>query len=94
MATRRVDALAITDDVILKSNARGLAALTAKRRLPATGFKEFAKAGGLMAYGADVLSMLRRGIGSSGAPGERSLRMADYVTVRRRADGAHAAGGC
>jgi ABC-type uncharacterized transport system substrate-binding protein len=61
MATQRVDALAITDDLILINNARGLAALATKRRLPSTaGFREFATAGGLMSYGVDLPGQFRQ----------------------------------
>jgi putative ABC transport system substrate-binding protein len=60
IATWRVDALAITDDLTLINNAKGLAALAAKRRLPSTGFKEFAEAGGLIGYGVNFPEMHRR----------------------------------
>ncbi len=60
MAKRRVDALANIDDPMLVSDARRLAALAAKSRLPSTGFKEFAEAGGLMAYAVDLPELSRR----------------------------------
>ncbi len=60
MAKRRVQALAIIDDPVLIVNARGIADLAAKNRLPATGFKEFAEAGGLMAYAVNFLEMYPR----------------------------------
>ncbi len=60
MARQRVDALVTHDDSVLIGNARGLAALAAKSRLPSTGFKTFAVAGGLMGYGVNFPEMYRR----------------------------------
>ena len=45
---------------MLMGGARGLATLAAKNRLPSTGFKEFAEAGGLMAYAVDLPELSRR----------------------------------
>jgi len=63
VASRRGDALVVIDDGMLVANAGGVAALAAKTRLPSTGFKEFAEAGGLMAYGVNFLDMCRRTAG-------------------------------
>ncbi len=60
MAKQRVDAFVTHDDSVLIDNARGLAALAAKGRLPSTGFKTFAEAGGLMGYGVNFPEMYRR----------------------------------
>ena len=60
MAEQRVDALTIGQDGMFIGNARALAALAAKSRLPATAFKEFAQAGGLMAYGVNLPGQFRR----------------------------------
>ena len=60
MAKRRVEALVVIDDGMLIANARGIADLAVKKRLPSTGFKEFAEAGGLMAYAVNFLDMFRR----------------------------------
>jgi putative ABC transport system substrate-binding protein len=60
MATRRVDALVNIDDPMLMGGARGLAAFAAQRRRLSTGFKEFAEAGGLMAYAVDLPKLSRR----------------------------------
>ena len=60
MAKRRVDAVEITDDPMLIVNARAIADLAAKKRLPSIGFKEYAEAGGLKAYGVNLLDMWRR----------------------------------
>jgi putative ABC transport system substrate-binding protein len=59
MVKKRVDALVIIDDPMLIANAGGLAALAAKSRLPSTGFKTFAEAGGLMGYGVNLSELSR-----------------------------------
>jgi putative ABC transport system substrate-binding protein len=48
------------EDPMLVDNAKRIADLAAKHRFPATGFKEFAEAGGLMAYAVDFPEMYRR----------------------------------
>lgn len=60
MAKRRVDAVVINEEPMLIANAKGIADLAAKQRLPSIGFKEIAEAGGLMAYGVNILEMYRR----------------------------------
>ena len=45
---------------MLIANARGVVDLAAKKRLPSTGFKEFAEAGGLVGYGVNFRDMFRR----------------------------------
>jgi len=60
VARSRLDALMVQDDGMFIANARAVAELAAKTRLPSTGFKEFAEAGGLMAYGVNFLDMFRR----------------------------------
>ncbi len=60
MAKSRVDAATILEDAMLIANARAIADLAVKQRLPSIGFKEFAETGGLMAYGANLLEMYRR----------------------------------
>jgi putative ABC transport system substrate-binding protein len=60
VARRRMDALIVQDDGMFIANARGVAELAAKKRLPSTGFKEFAEAGGLMAYGVDFPDLWRQ----------------------------------
>jgi putative ABC transport system substrate-binding protein len=55
-----VDAIVILEDAVFVSNARMIADLSAKQRLPSAGFDEFAKAGGLIGYGIDFLEMYRR----------------------------------
>jgi ABC-type uncharacterized transport system substrate-binding protein len=60
MANRGVDAVVILEDAVFVSNARAIADLAAKYRLPSAGFNEFAEAGGLIGYGVDFLEMYRR----------------------------------
>ena len=60
MAKRRVGAIAIFQDGMLNANPRAIADLAAKHRLPSTGFKEFAEAGGLIGYGVNFPENYRR----------------------------------
>ncbi len=60
MVKKRVDAVVINEEPMLIANAKGIADLAAKQRLPSIGFKEIAEAGGLMAYGVNILEMYRR----------------------------------
>jgi putative ABC transport system substrate-binding protein len=60
MAAKRVDAYVATEDPVLVTNAKALADLAAKRRLPSIGFADFADAGGLLGYGVSIPDMFRR----------------------------------
>jgi ABC-type uncharacterized transport system substrate-binding protein len=60
MAAKRVDAITIIDDPMLLANAKAIANLAAKNRLPSIAFIEFTDAGGLMSYGPSQLDMWRR----------------------------------
>jgi len=51
MAKKRVDAVEVVDDAMFISNFKAIATLAASKRLPSTGTKEFAEAGGLIGYG-------------------------------------------
>ena len=51
MADQQVGAVVIHKDTMLNANATPLAVFAAARRLPSSGFPEFAQAGGLLAYG-------------------------------------------
>ena len=51
MADQQVGAVVIHEDTMLNANATSLAVFAAARRLPSSGFPEFAQAGGLLAYG-------------------------------------------
>jgi putative ABC transport system substrate-binding protein len=63
MAKNGVDAVVILEDAVFVSNARAIADLAAKHRLPSAGFNEFAETGGLIGYGVDFLEMYRRAAG-------------------------------
>jgi putative ABC transport system substrate-binding protein len=61
MIRGRVDALAVSQDTLFGSNASEIADGAARQRLPSTGNKEFAEAGGLIGYGANNAELYRRG---------------------------------
>ena len=61
LAKKGVDAVVVTQDTLFGSNAREIANLAAAQKLPSTGNKEFAEAGGLIGYGANNAEMYRRG---------------------------------
>ena len=52
--------MAINEDPILLSNSKANVAAVASRGLPAIGFLEFAEAGGLMAFGVNIVELHRR----------------------------------
>jgi putative ABC transport system substrate-binding protein len=60
MTKSQVDAVAIIEDSVFQANAGAIAGLAVEKRLPSTGFKEFAEAGGLMAYGPSISHLFRR----------------------------------
>jgi ABC-type uncharacterized transport system substrate-binding protein len=60
MTKSRVDAVAIIEEPMFQANAGVLAGLAMQKRLPSAGFKEFAEAGGLLGYGADIIRLFRR----------------------------------
>ena len=61
MTSERAGALLILPDVIFLSQRRQIAELATKRRLPSVyGVGEYAEAGGLMAYGANHIDLVRR----------------------------------
>ena len=60
MAAKRVDGVVVTEDPVLVTNAKALADMALKRRLPLIGGVEFAEAGGLIAFGANIPAMFSR----------------------------------
>lgn len=61
MTSERPGALLVLPDVIFLSQRRQLTELATKKRLPAVyGVREYAEAGGLMAYGANYIDLVRR----------------------------------
>ena len=60
IAQRRIEAIVVASDTLLRANAGEIAALAAKQRLPSAGTREFVAAGGLIGYGVDSLALYRR----------------------------------
>jgi putative ABC transport system substrate-binding protein len=60
MFKRRINALVLQDDTLFGANAKLIASLALKHRLPSVGNKTFAEAGGLIGYGPDVRALDRR----------------------------------
>jgi putative ABC transport system substrate-binding protein len=60
MVAARSDALVVLEDGMLIAHARRIAALATAKRLPSVGFKEYAVAGGLVAYAVDFPVIWRR----------------------------------
>jgi putative ABC transport system substrate-binding protein len=84
MADQQVGALVIHEDTVLNANATALAIFAAVRRLPSSGFPEFVRAGGLLAYGinfldseyraAAFLDKILKGAKAADLPVERSTK--------------------
>jgi putative tryptophan/tyrosine transport system substrate-binding protein len=60
MVTRRIGAVVVQGDTMFAVNAKAVAELAIKHRLPSAGIVEFARAGGMIGYGADLLEGHRR----------------------------------
>jgi putative ABC transport system substrate-binding protein len=61
MVKARAEALVVFSDAMFFGERKHIADLAAKSRLPAISWTgEFAKSGGLMGYGPDVLAISRR----------------------------------
>jgi putative tryptophan/tyrosine transport system substrate-binding protein len=61
MAKEGVDAIVVSQDTLFGANAKAIADLAARQRLPSAGNKEFAEAGGLIGNGASNAELYRRG---------------------------------
>src|SRR5262249_215542 len=59
MAKGGVDAVVILEDAVFVSNARAIADLAVKQRLPSAGFTEYAEAGGPIGFGVYFFRMYR-----------------------------------
>lgn len=59
----RAEAVAVYEDPLFVAQAATLAALAERHRLPSVGFREYADAGGLLAYGVDFPDVWRRAAG-------------------------------
>src|SRR5437867_9959482 len=60
MGQSRVDAVLVSQDALFNANVRLIADLAAKKRLPSSGTKDCAEAGGVIGYGWDVSDNNRR----------------------------------
>jgi putative tryptophan/tyrosine transport system substrate-binding protein len=60
MEQLQIEAVTMDDDIMLIVNAGAIAALAEKHRVASIGGKDFARSGGLMAYGVDFLAIYRR----------------------------------
>lgn len=60
MTTHRVEAVVVGNDGMLIANARAIAALAVRARLPSSGPNEFARAGGLIGYDVNHSEQYRR----------------------------------
>jgi ABC-type uncharacterized transport system substrate-binding protein len=87
MVKRRVDAVAVLDDPMLIANARQIADLAVKNRLPTIGFRENADAGGLMSYAVNFTDFWRRAatfvdkILKGAKPGELPIEQATKIEL-------------
>ena len=60
MAKSRVDSVVVTQDGEFAASFRAIATLALANKLPSIGAREYAEAGGLIGYGADMLRLYRR----------------------------------
>jgi ABC-type uncharacterized transport system substrate-binding protein len=60
MAGSQVDSVVVTEDGEFAASFPTIAALALRKRLPSIGAKEYAEAGGLLGYGANILALYRR----------------------------------
>jgi putative ABC transport system substrate-binding protein len=60
IVTRRIDAVVVQADTMFEVNAKAIADLAIKHRLPSVGTVDFAEAGGLIGIGANLLEGHRR----------------------------------
>jgi len=59
MAQGRIEAILVANDTLFRAHYTEIADLAGKQKLPSTGTKEFAAAGGLIGYGVDDAAMYR-----------------------------------
>jgi putative tryptophan/tyrosine transport system substrate-binding protein len=92
MADQQVGALVIHEDTMLNANANSIAVFAAVRRLPSSGFPEFVRAGGLLAYGinfpdtdyraAAFVDKILKGAKAGDLPVERSTKFNLMVNLQ------------
>jgi putative ABC transport system substrate-binding protein len=59
---KRADAVVVVDDAMISGNARLVADMAIKHRLPMIGLRTIADAGGLLSYGPDVAACFRQSV--------------------------------
>ena len=60
-AKGQIEGFTVIEDGLLLANAKRIAELATRNRLPGVGFREYCEAGGLAAYGVDFSHIWRRG---------------------------------
>jgi ABC-type uncharacterized transport system substrate-binding protein len=60
MHARNIDGIVLLEEPMQIANVTAIADYAARRRLPSIGFAAFAEAGGLIAYGVNLIEMYRR----------------------------------
>jgi ABC-type uncharacterized transport system substrate-binding protein len=60
-ARGQIEAIVVIEDGLLFANAKRIAELALRHRLPSIGFREYCDAGGVAAYGVDYRQIWRRG---------------------------------
>ena len=93
---KQVEAIVVPDDGLFIANARLVAALASKARLPAIGFRELCEAGALVAYGVDLAHIWResatlvdkvlRGAKAADIPIQQATRFELMVNLRAAKD--------
>ena len=63
LAKAQSEALTVIEDGLFIANARRIAELATRHRLPSIGFREYCEAGGLLAYGVDFPHIWRESAG-------------------------------
>jgi putative ABC transport system substrate-binding protein len=92
MAAKRIGALAMIEDATLLANAPALAQIALQHRLPSSGWRDYAVAGGLLSYGINFPDMFRRaatfvdkilrGTKPTDLPVERAMKFETIVNLK------------
>jgi putative ABC transport system substrate-binding protein len=87
-----IDAIVVHEDTMLQLNAQLIAYLAAEKKIPSSGFTEFARAGGLIAYGinfpdtdyraATFVDKILKGEKPGDIPIERSTKFTVVLNLR------------
>ena len=92
MVDQQVGGLVVHEDTMLNAHANALAIFAAVRRLPSSGFPEFVRAGGLLAYGinfpdtdyraAAFVDKILKGVKAADLPVERSTKFSLTINLQ------------